>query len=79
MPEYSLNTKHEAARIMQRIDASESPVAVFVKRGTWSATRITSELFEQAMKRRKDDLIGIYNKSAQIEYIQHDLFHAGVR
>jgi hypothetical protein len=79
MPEYSINTKHEASRVMQRIDSSEFPIAVFVKRGVWSATNVTSNLFEEAMKRRKDDLIGIYTKSAQIDYLQYDLFHAGVR
>ncbi len=79
MPEYSLNTKHEAARIMQRIDSTSSPIAVFVRRGIWRATRVTSNLYDAAMKKFPDELIGIYTKSAQIEYIQQDLFHAGVR
>ena len=79
MPDYSFNTKYESKKIMQRIDSSDVPIAVFVKRGVWNASKITSGLFEEAMKRRKDDFIGIYDKSVQIEYLQYDLFHAGVR
>jgi hypothetical protein len=77
--DYSLNTKHEATRIMQRIDSSSCPVAVFVKRGAWRATKTSSNLYDEAMRKFQNELVGIYDKSAQIEWIQYDLFHAGVR
>ena len=61
-----------------KICNASSPVAVFVINGKVKNTKITTDLFRQAMEKMPEKLMGVYDKGCAFEWLMEDLEYMGV-
>lgn len=72
-------TKQAAQKVISKIDTIGEIALFRVGHASWQATRTSSQLFKDTLRKRPDNLIGVYDLNARLEDIMDDLFLIGVR
>jgi len=54
-------------------------IAAFVHKGKLKLTKPTTQLFDEAMEKHPDCLVGIYQAGAKLDWIKQDMIEAGVK
>ena len=75
---HNIITKSAAETLFNKIEASKTPIAVFVRHGSWNATKVTTDLYRQAITKREKDLMGIYTPMVHPAWLEDDLAYMGV-
>lgn len=73
-----MRRKEIAVHIFNKIEAASAPLAVFVSNNTVKTTKITTDLFRQAMTKTPSRLMGVYDKNCRIKWLEEDLEWMGV-
>lgn len=63
----------KAEAIIERASNTSKTMAVFLVNGVTKATASTTELFTEAMRRRPENLVGIYDGEASASWIVEDV------
>lgn len=70
-PAISLNVL--ASEVAERAGMSSSGVGVFLISGKFLTVKVSSQAFEEQMKRSGDDLVGVYDMFVDIRDLKEDL------
>lgn len=76
---HNIITKAAAKKLFEKIESSNAPIAVFCLNGSWRATKITTDLYKTALKKTPNRLMGVYDNSVRIEWLEDDLAYMGVK
>jgi len=72
-------TIQAAKKLESKILSSTVPLAVFVSYGGWSCTRVTTESFNNQLRLKPDNFMGVYTADASLDQLMDDFQTAGVR
>ncbi len=72
-------TLSAAKKLMEKIESSNVPMAVFASYGSWSATRVTTQSFKDQLRLRPKTFVGVYDVYCKLDDLAEDLEEAGIK
>lgn len=76
---HNIITKEAARVLFNKVENSSAPIAVFAANGSWQASKVSSQNFARQIQRTPELLIGLYDVNSRLEWIEDDLFEAGIK
>ena len=76
-----MNAKEAAQKVFNKLEnmtSAEMLIAVFRKGEDVQMTKPTTELFTLAQAKRPNDLAGVYDRTARLDWIEQDLIACGM-
>lgn len=73
-----MSRKELAVHLFNKIEVAAAPIAVFVRNGAVKTTKITTDLYTQAMSKTPERLMGVYDENCCLEWLEEDLEWMGV-
>lgn len=72
-------TRSAAKAIFAKCESAMVPIAVFVSNGSCRTTKVTTQLFSEAIKKTPGRLMGVYDGRVLLDHLEDDLEYMGVR
>jgi len=76
---HNIITKEAARVLFNKVENSSAPIAVFASNGSWQASKVSSQNFARQIQRTPELLIGLYDVNSRLEWIEDDLYEAGIK
>lgn len=67
--------KNEVMAILDKINRSAVPLAIFEKGKSIRVTKTSTDLFRDAFEKMPQALIGVYDDKCRLEWLESDLAH----
>lgn len=72
-------TLQAAARLENKLLETDIPLAVFAQHGSWHITKTNTTSFQEQLRKRPSQLVGIYTAAVKLEDIADDFAEAGIK
>ena len=72
-------TLQAAKKLLDKIESSPVPMAVFASYGSWSATKVTTQSFKDQLRLRPNNFVGVFDVYCKLEDLADDLAAVGIK